>query len=108
MVRNVPLVERTALITGANQGIGTPIARALASQGARNFLTYLRLGRDDPGAQATALVGYTAQHCADGQEIVAEMPSFYHVGHTEEDADVILYLTSHQAWFATGPRFTLS
>jgi 3-oxoacyl-[acyl-carrier protein] reductase len=49
---------RIALVTGANQGIGAAAARALASQGAGVFLTYLRLGRDDPGVEATGLSAY--------------------------------------------------
>lgn len=54
------LEGRVALVTGANQGIGAATARALADQGAAVFLTYLRLGDDDPGVRATALPGYAA------------------------------------------------
>jgi NAD(P)-dependent dehydrogenase (short-subunit alcohol dehydrogenase family) len=54
------LQGRVALVTGANQGIGAATARALAAQDAAVFLTYLRLGDDDPGVQATARPAYAA------------------------------------------------
>lgn len=37
------LQDKVAIVTGANHGIGAATARALAGQGARVFLTYLRL-----------------------------------------------------------------
>jgi hypothetical protein len=49
---------RVALVNGVNQGIGAAIAWALAVQGAAVVLTYLRLGADDPGVQATDLAAY--------------------------------------------------
>jgi 3-oxoacyl-[acyl-carrier protein] reductase len=45
---------RIALVTGANQGIGAAVARALVAQGAAVFVTALRLGPDDPGVRAMA------------------------------------------------------
>jgi 3-oxoacyl-[acyl-carrier protein] reductase len=40
------LKNRVALITGANHGIGAASAKALARQGAKVFISYLRLGED--------------------------------------------------------------
>ena len=37
------LQDKVAIVTGANHGIGAATARALAVQGTRVFLTYLRL-----------------------------------------------------------------
>lgn len=65
------LQGRVALITGANQGIGAAAARALAAQGTTVFLTYLRLGPDDPGVQATALPGYIAARRQTADDVVA-------------------------------------
>lgn len=43
-----PLLEnKVALVTGANHGIGAAIAKALAKQGARVFITYLRSSNID-------------------------------------------------------------
>ena len=62
---------RVALVTGANQGIGAATARALAAQGAAVLLTYLRLGRDDPGVQATALPAYEVARRQGADAVVA-------------------------------------
>lgn len=40
------LKEKVALITGANHGIGAATAKAIAKQGAKVFITYLRLGEN--------------------------------------------------------------
>jgi 3-oxoacyl-[acyl-carrier protein] reductase len=43
------LENRVVLITGGNHGIGAATARAFATQGARAFITYLRLSPQDYG-----------------------------------------------------------
>jgi NAD(P)-dependent dehydrogenase (short-subunit alcohol dehydrogenase family) len=58
---------RVAIVTGANQGIGAAAARALADQGVAVFLTYLRLGSDDPGVQATGLASYAIARAQTGE-----------------------------------------
>lgn len=68
---NTDLNGRTALVTGANQGIGAATAIALAEQGVRVFLTYLRLGSDDPGVQSTMLENYATARQRTADEIVA-------------------------------------
>jgi NAD(P)-dependent dehydrogenase (short-subunit alcohol dehydrogenase family) len=60
---------RVAIVTGANQGIGAAAARALADQGVAVFLTYLRLGPDDPGVQATGLASYAIARVQDGESV---------------------------------------
>ena len=65
------LQGRVALITGANQGIGAAAARALAAQGAAVLLTFLRLGSDDPGVQATDLPAYEAARRQGADAVVA-------------------------------------
>ncbi|HUX85483.1 MAG TPA: SDR family oxidoreductase [Chloroflexota bacterium] len=67
------LAGRVALITGANQGIGAAAARALADQGARVFLTFLRLGAEDPGVVATGLPSYAAARAQTADALVAEI-----------------------------------
>jgi NAD(P)-dependent dehydrogenase (short-subunit alcohol dehydrogenase family) len=60
---------RVAIVTGANQGIGAAAARALADQGVAVFLTYLRLGPDDPGVQATGLQTYALARAQAGEPV---------------------------------------
>lgn len=40
------LKDKVAIVTGANQGIGAAIAKALATQGVKVFIIYLRFGED--------------------------------------------------------------
>lgn len=67
------LTGRVALVTGGNQGIGAATVRALAAQGAAVFLTYLRLGADDPGVVATTMPEYAASRARSGDELVEEI-----------------------------------
>ena len=67
------LAGRVALVTGGNQGIGAATVRALATQGVAVFLTYLRLGTDDPGVHATGLPEYAASRARSGDELVGEI-----------------------------------
>lgn len=67
------LTGRVALVTGGNQGIGAATARALAAQGAAVFITYLRLGNDDPGVIATPVEGYAVSRARSGDEVAAEI-----------------------------------
>jgi 3-oxoacyl-[acyl-carrier protein] reductase len=64
------LAGRTALVTGANHGIGAAIAVALARLGADVGVTYLRLAAEsDPDAPAE----YTGQRRAHADAVVAEI-----------------------------------
>ena len=49
---NAGLHAKVALVTGANHGIGAGIAKALAAEGARVFVTYLRLDEGDDATRA--------------------------------------------------------
>src|SRR5579883_3356547 len=64
------MTGRVALVTGGNQGIGAATARALAAQGAKVFVTYLRLGPDDPGVVATDLDAYAAARAQSADAVV--------------------------------------
>ncbi len=68
------LKDRVALVTGGNQGIGAAAARALAAEGAAVFVTYLRLGAEDPGVQAVAaLPAYAEARRRTADALVAEI-----------------------------------
>ena len=51
---NTGLESKVVIVTGANnpRGIGASVARALASQGAKVFITYLRMSPEDFGISA--------------------------------------------------------
>jgi 3-oxoacyl-[acyl-carrier protein] reductase len=67
------LSGRVALVTGGNQGIGAATVRALAGQGAAVFITYLRLGADDPGVVATDRAEYATSRGQSADAIVDEI-----------------------------------
>lgn len=62
---------RVAVITGANQGIGAAVARALAAQGARTFVTYLRTRTDDDSLAEA----YHSERARDAGDVVASIRS---------------------------------
>jgi 3-oxoacyl-[acyl-carrier protein] reductase len=67
----VDLSGHTALVTGANHGIGAATARVLAASGASVLLSYLRLN-EDPAAGAEAS---SANRARSAQEVAEEIRS---------------------------------
>jgi 3-oxoacyl-[acyl-carrier protein] reductase len=75
------LEDRVVLITGGNHGIGAAAARAFAAQGARVFITYLRLSPQDYGidpeearrASEPGLPLYHATQTRSADEVVREI-----------------------------------
>lgn len=75
------LEDRVVLITGGNHGIGAATARAFAVQGARVFITYLRLSPLDYGidpeearrAKEPGLPLYHATQTRSADEVVGEI-----------------------------------
>jgi 3-oxoacyl-[acyl-carrier protein] reductase len=75
------LQDRVVLITGGNHGIGAATARAFAVQGARVFITYLRLSPQDYGidpeqvrrARSPGLPLYHATQARSADDLVLEI-----------------------------------
>lgn len=67
------LNNRTALITGANQGIGAATAIALAAQGVAVFLTYLRLDPDEHAGEAAFPPEYGVHRATTAEPVVEKI-----------------------------------
>ncbi len=67
---DIALAGRTALITGANHGIGAATAYALAAQGVAVYLTYLRLGAAEQGDDPAVPVEYRTQRASSASDVV--------------------------------------
>jgi 3-oxoacyl-[acyl-carrier protein] reductase len=63
------MTPHTAIVTGANHGIGAATALALARGGCAVLCSYLRIDADDPGASPA----YRAGRSAGGESVAAEI-----------------------------------
>lgn len=87
------LKGKTAIVTGANHGIGAATAIAFAREGARVLITYLRQSPDLYGETRTnaesATVPGRAYYCRE-------------IGQPEDIARAVIFFASDQAEWITG------
>ena len=94
------MTGHTAIVTGANHGIGAATAQALARRGCAVLCTFLRV--DDPADPGTPQA-YRDHRARDA----AASPSLIHVATPGEVAEVIAYLASDAAALITANTITL-
>ncbi len=89
------LRDRVAIVTGANHGIGAAVARALAGEGAKVFITYLPLDPAEYGGIDRAMA-------KQARETLDKSYPLRRVGRPEDIANAVLFLASKQADWITG------
>jgi NAD(P)-dependent dehydrogenase (short-subunit alcohol dehydrogenase family) len=104
------MAGHTAIVTGANRGIGAATAVALARRGCGVLCTFLRAG--DPGGPDTPPPhrdqrAHDAEPVVAVRQAVAASSTLIHVATPAEVADVIAYLASDAAALITANVITL-